>query len=95
VPSVCSLRNGARHLLALDGREFALLQISLVPLAARDPANPSRMISDPSQLTKADAGDLCVTITQDVRTNMRPIAALWFCTETNGPAGTPVWVKIA
>jgi hypothetical protein len=26
---------------------------------------------------------------------MRPIAALWFCTETNGPAGGPVWVKVA
>jgi hypothetical protein len=57
--------------------------------------SPGRRISDPAQLTKAAAGDLCVTITQDVRTNNRPIAALWFCTETNGPAGPPVWVKIA
>lgn len=71
-------------------------QISLVPLTAKNPADPSGgTISDPSQLTRADAGDLCVTITKDVRTNMRPIAALWFCTETNGPVGTPVWVKIA
>jgi hypothetical protein len=70
-------------------------QISLVPLTAVDPTMPGVQITNPSQLTKADAGDLCVTITQDVRTNRRPIAALWFCTETTGPAGTPVWVKIA
>lgn len=72
-------------------------QISLVPISAKDPADPSgrTAISNPNQLTRADAGDLCVTITQDVRTNMRPIAALWFCTETNGPAGSPVWVKVA
>ena len=62
-------------------------QISLIPINSVDPANPSRRISDPAQLTKAAAGDLCVTITQDVRTNLRPIAALWFCTETTGPAG--------
>jgi hypothetical protein len=70
-------------------------QISLVLINSIDPANPDSRISDPTQLTKAEAGDLCVTITQDVRTNMRPIAALWFCTETSGPAGAPVWVKIA
>jgi hypothetical protein len=69
-------------------------QMSLIPIAANDPANKSQKITDPSQLTRADAGDLCVTITQDVSTNRRPIAALWFCKETNGPGGVPVWVKI-
>jgi hypothetical protein len=63
-------------------------QVWLVPLNADD-------FPDPSRLPRADAGELCVTITQDVRTNRRPIASLWFCTETNGPAGTPVWVKVA
>jgi hypothetical protein len=69
-------------------------QMSLIPINANDPANKSNKITDPSQLTHADAGDLCVTITQDVSTNRRPIAVLWFCKETSGPAGTPVWVKI-
>jgi hypothetical protein len=80
--------------LSHDGKRIEA-QVSLIPINSVDPANPGRRISDPAQLTKADAGDLCVTITQDVSTNNRPIAALWFCTESAGPAGTPVWVKIA
>jgi hypothetical protein len=59
--------------LSRDGKRIRA-QISLLPLTAKDPADPTGTISDPSQLTKADAGDLCVTITRDVRTNMRPIA---------------------
>jgi hypothetical protein len=67
-------------------------QVWIVPL---DIADPTKLPSPPGAPARAEAGELCVTITRDQRTNMRPVASLWFCKESTGLAATANWVQIA
>jgi hypothetical protein len=68
-------------------------QVQIVPLDIPDPTKLPD--TAPGVPAKAEPGELCVTITRDVRTNMRPVASLWFCKESTGPAATANWVQIA
>jgi hypothetical protein len=68
-------------------------QIWIIPLDIPDPTQLPD--SAPGVHAKAEAGELCVTITRDPRNNMRPVASLWFCKESTGLAATANWVQIA
>ena len=69
-------------------------QVWIVPLD--NISDPTKLPPGPDGLpAKADPGELCVTVTRDPRSNQRPVASLWFCKESTGPAATANWVQIA
>jgi hypothetical protein len=68
-------------------------QIFIVPLGIPDPTKLPD--TAPGVPAKAEPGELCVTFTRDVRTNMQTVASLWFCKQSSGLAATANWVQIA